>query len=75
MEHDELVQAAREARIIGNIRHEASREVAIAIALVLGRTDWLEDLGLSMREALTQMGEKRVTIIAGAKLTLRREAN
>jgi hypothetical protein len=75
MDHDDLCTSARIARISGNLNHESDRKNKIAVALILNRLEWLEELGVTRNEAIRALGEHGVRIVAGAKRTLEGDLN
>jgi len=75
MDFDTLVESARIARIAGDIDHETDKKKKIAIALALGRIEWLAQHGVTMRQAIVMLGESGVKVVAAAKHALRAELN
>jgi hypothetical protein len=75
MDFDNLLESARIARLAGNVDHETDRKKKIAVALALGRIDWLSHHGVNMRHAIVMLGENDVRIVAAAKTVLQAELN
>lgn len=73
MDYDALCESARIARFVGNADHETDHKRKLAVALVLGRLEWIQAQGLSMKQAMLELGENAVRIVAAAKYTLRGE--
>jgi hypothetical protein len=75
MDHDALCESARIARLVGNVDHEVDQKRKLAVALILGRSEWIQAQGLSMKQAMVELGENAVRIVAAAKRTLQSEIN
>ena len=75
MDYDALCESARIARLVGNVDHETDHKRKLAVALALGRLEWIQAQGLSMKQAMLELGENAVRIVAAAKHTLRGELN
>lgn len=75
MDFDNLFESARIARLAGNVDHETDKKKKIAVALVLGRIDWLVHHGVNMRHAIVMLGENDVRIVAAVKTALQGELN